>query len=272
MSWNQILQIDPGSGEPSAATHRRTVRPAARHLAGSAGRRGGACSICKRKTLSSDGESVIVQVNPARRRSTLAKTDARRSPPAPAFCARRTCRPKSGAWRSRILSSCQIRFRFCRCTARSPAANIAHSGSPAASERSCVSPKQSAPIWPHSTTARAAALPPRTIFIFRRRVRPRFRFSGNSRLSRKDTFAPLHKLRPLDPDLRQPRRCRSAGRDRTHARHTFVTSRMQTTSRCSTARVFRCRPPCSRAFPAPPIVRHAISLRAPSTSPSAQPF
>ena len=76
MSWNQILQIDPGPGVPLRqridalfAQQRETwplLRDGEAALAG-----------LQKKTLTLDGESVVVQVNPARRRSTLAKTDAK---------------------------------------------------------------------------------------------------------------------------------------------------------------------------------------------------
>ena len=76
MSWNHILQIDPGTGMPLRqridelfAEQRETwplLRDGEAALAG-----------LQKKTLTLDGDSVVVQVNPARRRSTLAKTDAK---------------------------------------------------------------------------------------------------------------------------------------------------------------------------------------------------
>ena len=76
MSWKQILQNDPGSNEPlrqridALFAQQRNTWPALRD--GEA-----ALADLQRKTLLSDGQSVVVQVNPARRRSTLAKTDAK---------------------------------------------------------------------------------------------------------------------------------------------------------------------------------------------------
>ena len=76
MSWNQILQIDPGSSEPlrqrieALFAQQRETWPLLRD--GEA-----ALGGLQKKTLTSGGESVVVQVNPARRRSTQAKTDAK---------------------------------------------------------------------------------------------------------------------------------------------------------------------------------------------------
>jgi hypothetical protein len=76
MSWNQILQIDPGVSEPlrqridALFTQQRETWPLLRD--GEA-----ALGGLQRKTLTSGGESVVVQINPARRRSTQAKTDAK---------------------------------------------------------------------------------------------------------------------------------------------------------------------------------------------------
>jgi hypothetical protein len=75
MSWTQILQNDPGEGVPlreridALFEQQRDTWPALRD--GEA-----ALGSLQRKTLSADGETVVVQVNPARRRSTHAKTDA----------------------------------------------------------------------------------------------------------------------------------------------------------------------------------------------------
>jgi hypothetical protein len=75
MNWETILQIDPGADEPLRKridllfAQQRETWPALRE--GEA-----ALSRLQRKQLSSDDASIIVQLNPARRRSTLAKTDA----------------------------------------------------------------------------------------------------------------------------------------------------------------------------------------------------
>ncbi|HEX4415339.1 MAG TPA: DUF4922 domain-containing protein [Lacipirellulaceae bacterium] len=74
MSWEQILQNDR-PGEPlrqridALFAEQRETWPMLRD---------GEASLAhlQRKTLTSDGATVVVQVNPARRRSTLAKTDA----------------------------------------------------------------------------------------------------------------------------------------------------------------------------------------------------
>jgi len=75
MSWQNILQNDrPGRplGEriDELFAQQRSTWPALRE--GEA-----ALSQLQRKTLSSDDGSIVVQLNPARRRSTLAKTDAK---------------------------------------------------------------------------------------------------------------------------------------------------------------------------------------------------
>lgn len=76
MSWNHILQIDPGSAEPlrqridTLFEQQRETWPLLRD--GEA-----ALGGLQKKTLTSGSESVVVQVNPARRRSTQAKTDAK---------------------------------------------------------------------------------------------------------------------------------------------------------------------------------------------------
>lgn len=75
MSWERILQIDE-SGKPlrqridDLFAQQRETWPMFRN--GEA-----ALDLLQRKTLERDGESVIVQVNPARRRSTTANTDAK---------------------------------------------------------------------------------------------------------------------------------------------------------------------------------------------------
>lgn len=75
MSWKQILQNDSGADEPlrqridALFAQQRATWPALRE--GEA-----ALAHLQRKTLHSEGESVVVQVNPARRRSTHAQTDA----------------------------------------------------------------------------------------------------------------------------------------------------------------------------------------------------
>jgi hypothetical protein len=74
MSWERILQNDR-PGEPlrqrvnALFAQQRDTWPMLRD---------GEASLrqLQRKTLASDGESIVVQMNPARRRSTLAKTDA----------------------------------------------------------------------------------------------------------------------------------------------------------------------------------------------------
>ncbi len=75
MSWDNILQNDQPTRPlkqriDDLFAQQRTTWPALRD--GEA-----ALAQLQRKTLVSDGTSVIVQVNPARRRSTLANTDAK---------------------------------------------------------------------------------------------------------------------------------------------------------------------------------------------------
>jgi hypothetical protein len=76
MSWETILQNDSVAGQPlrpridALFVQQRATWPALRE--GEA-----ALSQLQRKQLSSEGESIIVQLNPARRRSTLAPTDAK---------------------------------------------------------------------------------------------------------------------------------------------------------------------------------------------------
>lgn len=76
MSWDRILENDPGPHEPlrqridALFAQQRATWPALRD---------GEAALTKlmRKTLDADSQSIIVQMNPARRHSTLAKTDAR---------------------------------------------------------------------------------------------------------------------------------------------------------------------------------------------------
>jgi len=76
MSWERVLEIDPGDGVPlrqrvaALFVQQRETWPALR--AGEAAR-----GELEKKTLELDGESIVVQFNPARRRSTQAKTDAK---------------------------------------------------------------------------------------------------------------------------------------------------------------------------------------------------
>src|SRR4051794_22397504 len=84
MSWTRILQIDPGEGVPLRERigllfqQQRDTWPALRQ-----GEE--ALATLQRKTLSLDGNAVVVQVNPARRRSTEAKTDAEAVAARPCF-------------------------------------------------------------------------------------------------------------------------------------------------------------------------------------------
>jgi hypothetical protein len=75
MSWEQILQND----EPSQPLRKRVDDLFAQQRSTWPALRDGEASLAhlQRKTLASDGESIIVQVNPARRRSTQANTDAK---------------------------------------------------------------------------------------------------------------------------------------------------------------------------------------------------
>lgn len=74
MSWERILQNDH-PGEPlrqridALFAQQRETWPMLRDGEAS-------LALLQRKTLTSDNEKLVVQVNPARRRSTLAKTDA----------------------------------------------------------------------------------------------------------------------------------------------------------------------------------------------------
>jgi hypothetical protein len=76
MNWNEILQIDPGPGVSlrqridALFTQQRETWPLLRDGEATLGG-------LQKKTLALDGDSVVVQVNAARRRSTLAKTDAK---------------------------------------------------------------------------------------------------------------------------------------------------------------------------------------------------
>jgi hypothetical protein len=74
MSWERILQID----EPAKPLRERIDDLFAQQRETWPMFRNGeaALDLLQRKTLADDGESVIVQVNPARRRSTTANTDA----------------------------------------------------------------------------------------------------------------------------------------------------------------------------------------------------
>ncbi len=84
MSWQCVLQVDPGESVPlrqriqSLFAQQRETWPALRD--GEA-----ALQQLQKKTLTLDGKSVIVQANPARRRSTLAKTDAKSVAARPCF-------------------------------------------------------------------------------------------------------------------------------------------------------------------------------------------
>jgi hypothetical protein len=84
MSWQQILEIDPGESQPLRAriealfAQQRATWPAMRE--GEA-----ALSQLQRKTLSSGDETIVVQLNPSRRRSTLAVTDAKAIAARPCF-------------------------------------------------------------------------------------------------------------------------------------------------------------------------------------------
>jgi hypothetical protein len=75
MSWEQILQND----EPSQPLRKRIEELFTQQRSTWPALRDGEAALAhlQRKTLTSDGESIIVQVNPARRRSTQANTDAK---------------------------------------------------------------------------------------------------------------------------------------------------------------------------------------------------
>jgi uncharacterized protein DUF4922 len=75
MSWERILQID----QPGQPLRERIDDLFAQQRATWPMLRGGEAALThlERKTLTEGDESVIVQVNPARRRSTLANTDAK---------------------------------------------------------------------------------------------------------------------------------------------------------------------------------------------------
>jgi Domain of unknown function (DUF4922) len=76
MSWARVLQFDPGPDRPlrqriqTLFEQQRETWPALRESEA-------ALEHLQKKTLLSDGESVIVQMNPARRRSTMAQIDAK---------------------------------------------------------------------------------------------------------------------------------------------------------------------------------------------------
>ena len=76
MSWDRILEIDPGESVPLRQRidllfdQQRATWPMLRDGEAALGN-------LQKKTLEADGESVIVQMNPARRRSTQAATDAK---------------------------------------------------------------------------------------------------------------------------------------------------------------------------------------------------
>ncbi len=84
MSWQRILQVDPGESVPLRQRiqllfeQQRDTWPALRE--GEA-----ALHQLHKKTLTLDGRSIVVQANPARRRSTLAKTDAKSVAARPCF-------------------------------------------------------------------------------------------------------------------------------------------------------------------------------------------
>lgn len=75
MSWERILQID----EPGKPLRERIDDLFAQQRATWSMMRDGEAALAhlERKTLTEGGESIIVQVNPARRRSTLANIDAK---------------------------------------------------------------------------------------------------------------------------------------------------------------------------------------------------
>ncbi len=84
MAWDEILSIDPGESKPlldrieALFAQQRETWPA--FSAGEA-----ALARLERKTLTHAGDSIFVQVNPARRGSTLAKTDAKAVAARPCF-------------------------------------------------------------------------------------------------------------------------------------------------------------------------------------------
>jgi hypothetical protein len=84
MGWDEILSIDPGESKllrdrvEALFAQQRETWPAFR--AGEV-----ALAQLERKTLTHAGDSIVVQVNPARRGSTLAKTDAKAVAARPCF-------------------------------------------------------------------------------------------------------------------------------------------------------------------------------------------
>src|SRR5436190_493236 len=75
MSWERLLQND----QPSQPLRKRIDDLFAQQRSTWPALRDGEAALAhlQRKTLTSDDESIIIQVNPARRRSTQAKTDAK---------------------------------------------------------------------------------------------------------------------------------------------------------------------------------------------------
>lgn len=84
MNWQHVLQVDPGASVPLRQRiqllfkQQRETWPVLRE--GEA-----ALQQLEKKTLTLDGKSVVVQANPARRRSTLAKIDAKSVAARPCF-------------------------------------------------------------------------------------------------------------------------------------------------------------------------------------------
>ncbi len=84
MSWARTLQNDSGSGEP--LRQRIEALFAEQRLSWPALREGeAALQHLQKKTLVSDGAIAIVQMNPARRQSTMAKTDTQAVAARPCF-------------------------------------------------------------------------------------------------------------------------------------------------------------------------------------------
>jgi uncharacterized protein DUF4922 len=104
MSWQQILQSDAASDEPLATriaalfAQQRAAWPALAE--GEA-----ALGMLKTQRLTEDGASVVVQANPARRRSTLAKVDARAVASRPCFLcpANMPAEERGIAWRDLVI-------------------------------------------------------------------------------------------------------------------------------------------------------------------------
>lgn len=84
MNWPRVLQVDPGDSVPLRQriqflfAQQRDAWPALRD--GEA-----ALQQLQKKTLTLDSKSIVVQANPARHRSTLAKTDAKSVAARPCF-------------------------------------------------------------------------------------------------------------------------------------------------------------------------------------------